>query len=162
MRSTAVLVSYVNTSQSEEAVYKVPIELSVPTLISTRFLHIIAHSDSCFGTLLASLLLNSSAAKWIDLMERVSLVIPTHADVYWIVQDGGKVTGNEEFSIWETYCVKDLTFVQPVLTTRIQDLSYLGKLVDDKSRRRQDFRGSVITATAVVSAVTAFPLNLRT
>ena len=103
---------------------------------------------------------NEDISNCIKLMERVSHVIPIHANVYWISQSGDKDTSREEFRIWETYSVKGLAVVQPLSTGHIQNLSCLRNLVEDKWRRRQDFRGSVITATAVVPTFVIFTVNL--
>ena len=68
-------------------------------------------------------------------MEAVSPLIPTHANMYWFAESGGKDNKTtREFRIWETYLVKRLAFVQPLSSANIQKLSYVGELVDDKFR----------------------------
>ena len=56
--------------------------------------------------------------------------------------------------MWETYAVKNIGFANSVSTSNIQDVSYFGKRVEDKWRRRQNIYGAVISATAVVCQVT--------
>ena len=87
-------------------------------------------------------------ANYMELMEKVSHVIPIYADVFWILQKD--VLSNNEFFVWETYSVKNLSFVQPVPSSNINEPSYFAHLVKTKWSRRQDFRGSTVVATAVV------------
>ena len=93
-------------------------------------------------------------------MEVVSPITPIHSNVYWIAQNGGNGTTNEEFLMWETYFVKRLAFVQPVSTINIQKLSYFGELVEDNWLSRQDFCGAVIKTTPVVRHREIICLNL--
>ena len=105
---------------------------------------------------------NANVTGWTRLMETVSLVIPTHSNVYWMAPNGFQGSSNHDYLMWETYSVKDRVFVHPVPTANITDLSFLEKLVEDRWLRRQDFWGSVITATAVVLPVNydfRHPLN---
>ena len=59
----------------------------------------------------------------------------------------------QELLMWETYSVKVTAFVQRVSTANIRELSYFGDLVGEKRKTRQDFHGSLITATAAVRPV---------
>ena len=79
-----------------------------------------------------------------------SHVVPIHSDVYWILETAVDTRMNDQFLTWETYYVKNLTFVQPVSSSNIDESSYFANLVKNKWFRRQDFRGSTIIATAVV------------
>ena len=99
---------------------------------------------------------NDGYAKWVKLMEALSPLIPIHSSVYWVAQNDSHDTTSERFTMWETYSVKDNGFFHRVPPANIEDFSYFGKLIEDKWRRRQDFRGSVITATTVVPSITIF------
>lgn len=156
MSSTAVLLSYPNTTMTEEAIYKVinmhcvllfwfkgpTIDVSVQIAGLERYWHIF------YFIFLNG---NENVDKFLRLMEAVSLVSPADSNVYWILQHGGQDTTNEEFLMWETYSVKDIACPGPVPSSNIQDISFFGEIVEEKWRRRRDFRGSVITATAVVA-----------
>ena len=105
--------------------------------------------------------INDGYEKWVKLMEALSPVIPTHSSVYWVAQNDSHDTTSERFTVWETYSVKDKAFFHRVPTANIEDLSYFGKLMEDKWRRRADFRGSVITATTVVPSITIYFHHVR-
>ena len=163
MRSTAVLVSYENITRTAEAVNKVFNTLDIP--FSARSSSFWSHLNQFSAlennwNLFYFLLLppNHDFSKYIELMERTSAVIPMHSLVYWIVQaDEDGTSGNEELMIWEGYMVKNMTLVQQSTpASNIQNFSYFGELVQNKWWRRQDFQGSIITATAAVPLLSTF------
>ena len=99
---------------------------------------------------------NNDVAEAVALMETVATVIPTDANVYWILGNRSNGTRSAKFEMWETYSVKNITSVNPVPTSNVQAFSFFGKVAEGKWQRRHDFRGAVITATAVVRPALSF------